>query len=148
MKKFFVVPLLALALMTTACRHNVNASNPAVVTVSALVDASNTCKTLENGLTAANQALEKIEMQEPEYYSHVKPLIQKISAANIVAAHKIQAAKNGNPSNWKQSFIAIGTSITPADLTAVQVKNPNSQIIVGSTIAGIVGIIEAIGGAR
>ena len=140
--------LIAALFLSVGCRHNVNTSNPKVVAISALADAFNTCKTLEDGLVAANKAIESIEAQEPEYYAHIKPLLQKISTANKNAAHKIQQAKNDGVTDWKSAFVSISSSITPADLTSVGVKNPNSQIIVGSSISGIVIILEAIGGAR
>lgn len=136
------------ALTLSGCRHNVNTKNPQVVAVAALGDALSTCQTLEDSLIAANSAVEQIKTQEPEYYAHVKPLLQKISSANTAAAHKIQQAKNDGVTDWRTAFISISTSITPTDLTLAGVKNPNSKLIIGTSIAGIVAILQAIGGAQ
>jgi len=130
--------------LASGCRHNINTANPAVVAASALGDASNACKTVEDALTATNKALEQLESTEPEYYAHVKPLVQRISLANRLASSKIVAAKNGNPVDWKSAFSAVGTSINLDDLRAAQVKNPNSQIIIGSSVALLIDALVAI----
>lgn len=128
----------------SGCRHNVNTSNPQVVAMSALGDASNACKTVEDALTATNKALEQLEATEPAYYAKVKPLVQKISQANRLASSKIVAAKNGEPVDWRSAFVAVGSSINIDDLRAAQVKNPTSQIIVGSSVALLIDALVAI----
>jgi hypothetical protein len=136
--------LCSVMFLASGCRHNINTSNPAVVTASALGDASNACKTVEDALTATNHALEQLETVEPEYYAHVKPLVQRISQANRLASAKIVAAKNGNAVDWKSALTAVGTSINLDDLRAAQVKNPTSQIIVGSSVALLIDALVAI----
>lgn len=152
-KKCVILALmLVVAFGLTACRHNVNTANPAVVTITTLQDASNTTVALEDGLTAANKALDQIEAAEPEYYAHVKPLIKKVSAANASASGIIQNVKNGKPGDWKGAVLGIATSITPADLTTFAVKNPTSQLIVEGSITGLIATLATIkakfGGAQ
>ena len=139
-----LLPLgMASLLLTAGCRHNVNTSNPAVVQASALADAADTCKLLEDGLASAKAAVEKLETAEPDYYAHVKPLLKKMSAANVVAIEKIQVAKNGGTADWKGALVAVAASVSPSDLTSVGVKNQTSQLIVEGSIAGLVATLES-----
>lgn len=145
--KIKIAVTLALIVLVGAgvgCRHNVNTSNPAVVTASALQDASNACVTLEDGLTAADKALDQLETVEPEYYAHVKPLLKKISAANASASKIVQSVKNGQPGNVKGAMLAVAVSVTPADLTAFSVKNPTSQLIVEGSITALIATLATI----
>jgi hypothetical protein len=134
-----MLPLLGAA----GCRHNVNTSNPAVVQASALADAANTCKLLEDGVASANAAVEKLETAEPDYYAHVKPLLQKVSAANVLAIEKIQVVKNGGTADWKGALVNVAASVSPSDLTSVGVKNQTSQVIMEGSIAALVATLES-----
>lgn len=136
--------LLSTLLIASGCRHNINTSNPAVVTAATLLDASNTCVAVEDGLTAANHAVDALETQEPEYYAHVKPLLKKLSTANVAAVKLVQAAKNGQPANWQQGMLAMASAVTPADLSAVQVKNPTSQAIAQGALATLIVTLNTI----
>lgn len=152
--KALLISIMAviICVLGIGCRHTVNTANPAVVTVTTLQDASDTCVTLEDGLTAANKAVDQIEATEPEYYAHVKPLLKKLSAANASASGIIQNVKNGQPGNWKGAVLGVATSITPADLTSFAVKNPTSQLIVEGSITGLIATLATIqakfGGAQ
>ena len=144
--------LLIVAASLVACRHQVNTSNPKVIIAATLLDASNTCVTVEDGLTAANHAVESLETAEPEYYARVKPLLQKISAANKQAALTVQRVKNGGTDNWRGALVAVAASVSVQDLQAVQVKNPTSQLIVEGALATLVATLQSIntnfGGAK
>lgn len=133
-----------LAFAPIGCRKNININNPAVVQAAALLDASNTCKTLEEGLLSANNAVEALQAGEPDYYAKVKPLLRKISAANVVAAQKIQLVSQGGTADWRSALIAVGSSTTPADLTSFGFKNPNSQLIVQGGFALLVATLSSI----
>lgn len=138
----FVLVVLAFGL--AGCRHNVNTSNPAVVTASALQDASSSTVLVEDGLSAANKAVDQLEAVEPEYYAHVKPLLKAISTKNAAAAGIIQKVKNGQPGDVKGAMLALAVSVSPSDLTAFSVKNPNSQIIVEGSITALVVTLATI----
>lgn len=144
LKVLTIVALMACVLSLGACRKSVNTSNPAVVQAAALLDAENTCKTLEDGIKTANDAIEKLQAGEPDYYAKVKPLLKKLSAANNTAAQKINTVAGGGSADWKGALIALGTSVTPADLTTFGFKNSNTQLIVETSFAGLVATLSAI----
>lgn len=127
------------------CHRKVNQNNPQVVRAATLLDASNTCVTIEDGLVAANHAVESIESQDPEYYAKVKPLLRKVSSANVEAVHKIKTFKDGDTSvNWRAGMLAVASSINTDDLSALQIKNPTTQLIVSASLATLVGALNAI----
>jgi hypothetical protein len=127
-----------------ACRKNVNTSNPQVVQAAALLDAANTCKTLEDGIVAANDAVEKLEASEPEYYAHVKPLLKKLSSANTVASQKINIVAQGGTADWKGALVAVGTSVTASDLTTFGFKNSDTQLIIQGSFALLVTTLSSM----
>lgn len=133
------------------CRKNVSA-NPAVIQAVALQDAENSCKAVEDGIKAANDAVERLEAGEPDYYAHIKPILRKLSAANNVAAQKINLAASGQNTGWQAALVSVGTSVTSSDLTAFGFKNQNTQLIVETSFAGLIAALTAIqakfGGSR
>lgn len=144
-----VLPLfiVMVAAMESGCRHNTNSTTPVspqVATAVTLLDASNTCVTVEDGLTAADHAIDQLKASDPEYYAKVSPLIKKISAANVVAAQKIQVVKNTGQGDWKSAMLAVAQSVNVNDLNAAQVKNPTSQGIVTAALASLVAILNTI----
>jgi hypothetical protein len=143
--RMFVIGLISLALLFSAgCHHNVKTNNPAVIAAITLDDASNTCKTLEDTVTAANHAVELVETTDPEYYAKSKALIQKISAANRLAGDKINISMHGQPADWHVAFSSIATSVDPKDLTSVQVKNPNTQLLIVASMQALTKILTSI----
>lgn len=143
------VLVLGLAISTTACHHNVNAStktppSPQVAAAITLTDASNTCKTLEDALTTADHAIDLVQTSDPEYYAHAGALFKKISAANRLAADKVNTSIQGKPENWQAAFAGIGSSVDLQDLSSVQIKNPNSQLLVSASIAALLKILTAL----
>lgn len=150
LKSRYLVSALAMILLVSAgCRHNTTAAgqpppSAAVTTVATLLDASNTCVTVEDGLTAADHAIDQVKMSDPEYYAKVGPLIKKISAANAAAAQKVKLAKDTGATDWKPAMLAIASSVNVSDLSAAGVKNPTSQAIVQASLAGLVAIINTI----
>lgn len=117
-----------------------------------LLDASNTCVTVEDSLTAADHAIDQVKTSDPEYYAKVGPLIKRLSAANTVAAQKIKLVKDTGVGDWRPALLAVAASVNTADLTAVGVKNQTSQTIVAASLASLVAIINTIttnfGGAK
>lgn len=141
----FAAALCTLLLMVDACRRNVDTKNPQVLRAATLLDASQMCVTIEDGVVAANNILESIQAQEPDYYAHVKPLLQKISSSNVLAVRKIQAFKNGDTSaDWRGGLIAVAQSVNPKDLDAVGIKNANTKAIVQAAMATLVLALEII----
>lgn len=141
--------LTGLAGMLSSCRHTTTIPgqpppSAAVVTAATLLDASNTCVTVEDGLTAADHALDQLQASEPEYYTKVKPLIQKISSANVAAARKVKAAKDSGATDWRPAMLAVAASVNVSDLNAAGVKNPTSQAIVSASLASLVAILNTI----
>lgn len=144
-KTLATIIVLSLIILLTGCRYNINTNNPKVVVAATLLDASNTTVLIEDGLTAANHVTEQLESIEPEYYAHVKPLIKRISAANVVAAKTVQNAKNGNTAaDWRGALIAVGASVKPSDLTAFGFKNPTSKALVSGGFATLIAILDSI----
>lgn len=141
----FLMSLLAGTVwLENGCRHNVS-TNPKVVMTATLLDASNTCVTIEDGLTAANHIVNALETSEPEYYAHVRPLIKKLSAANKTASDTIVKVRNGDTAaDWRGAMLAIGSGITPADLTSFGFKNSNTQAIVTAAFATLVATLNAL----
>lgn len=141
-----VIALLLAFMATEGCRHNVvNTNNPKVVMAATLLDASNTCVTIEDGLTAANHVIDALETAEPDYYKHVKPLIKRISTANKTASDKIVAVRNGDgTADWRGAVLAIGTSVDTKDLTAFSFKNPNSQALVTAAFATLTATLASL----
>lgn len=130
---------------TEGCRHNVNTNNPKVIQAATLLDASDLTVTIEDGVVAANHAVEAIQASDPEYYNKVKPLLRSISSANVLAARKIQAFKNGDATaDWRGAIIAVAGSVNTQDLSAVHIKNPNTQLIVSASLATLVAALETI----
>lgn len=140
-----VIGVIALALLfSTGCHHNVNTNNPAVIAAITLDDASNTCKALEDTVTAANHAVELVETTDPGYYAKGKALIQKISGANRLAADRINASMHGQPADWHAAFASISSSVDPKDLESVQVKNPNTQLLIVASMQALAKILTSI----
>ena len=136
--------ILSLVLSPAACRKNLNTTNPQVIQAAALLDAENTCKTLEDGLVAANNAVEGLEAAEPGYYAKVKPLIRRLSAANALASSKIKLVSAGGTADWRGAMIAVGSSVSPQDLTVFDFKNPGTQSIVSAGFSLLVATLSQI----
>lgn len=138
-----IAVLLVCMVPLGACRKNVS-TNPAVVQAVVLTDAENTCKLIDDGLKSANAAIEKLQVSEPGYYAHVKPLIRKISAANATASSKVALVAAGGSADWRGALIAVGTSVTPSDLTTFGFKNSNTQLIVEAAFGGLIATLNSI----
>lgn len=137
--------LCALLMVVPAgCRHNPVNTNPAVVAAVTLTDASNTTKLLEDTLTTANHSIELVETSDPTYYAHAKGLFKKISAANRLAADKINVSMQGQPTDWKTAFAGIASSVDVRDLSTVQVANPNTQLLIEAAIQALVKIVTSV----
>ena len=140
-----LICLMAVALMFTSvgCRHNTaNMANPKVALAVGLTDAANTCLTLEDGLTATYNALDQLETSEPEYYAHVKPLVQKLSASNVMAMRVIQKVQAGDTTaDWRGAMVVVANTVKPSDLTMFNFKNPNSQALANSLFQAVVATI-------
>jgi hypothetical protein len=141
--------LVGLAGLATSCYHTTTSPttpppSPAVVTAATLLDASNTCVTIEDSLTAANHAIDQLKATDPEYYAKLDPLIKKISRANTVAAEKIKLAKDTGATDWKPALLAVAASVNISDLTAGGIKNPTSQTIATAALASLVAILNTI----
>ena len=146
LRKYLLVLLL---LTATGCRYNTPTPgsptpSAAVVTAATLLDASNTCVTVEDGLTAADHALDQLKTTEPDYYAKVDPLIKKISAANVLAAKKIKLVKDTGTGDWRPAILAVASSVNVADLNAAGIKNSTTQTIVAAALATLVGVLNAI----
>jgi len=147
-RKLLLTTVLLLA-FTAGCQHNITTPgqptpSAAVTTVATLLDASNTCVTVEDSLVAADHAIDQLKATDPEYYAKVSPLIKKISAANAVAAQKIKLAKDTGAIDWRPALLAVAASVNPGDLSAVGVKNSTSQVIVSASLASLVAILNTI----
>lgn len=137
--------ILFMLLSPVACRHNINTNNPQVVRAATLLDASNTCVALEDGLVAASHAVDALETLDPAYYNKAKPLLRKISTANVQAVRKIQAFKNGDATaDWRGGVLAVAASVNTADLDAAQIKDPTTRLIVAGSIATLIGVLNGI----
>lgn len=136
--------MLAAIATVEGCRHNVNTNNPKVIAAMTLLDASDITVTVEDGLVATDHILDTLQTSDPEYYAKIKPLLKKISSANVTAAQKIKIVKDGGQADWKGAILAVAASVNVHDLNAVGIKNPNTQIIVSASLATLVKILTDI----
>jgi hypothetical protein len=149
LRSTMVMLLLAVVLVGSGCRKNVTTPgqpppSAAVTTAATLLDASNTCLTVEDSLTAASHTIDKLKDSDPEYYAKIDPLIKKISAANTAAALKVQAAMKSGATDWKSAMVAIASSVNVSDLNAAGIKNPTSQTIAAASLASLIAILNTI----
>lgn len=148
--KSFVVFVLLLGMSSwQGCRH-VNSSNPKVIVAVRANDAANLCKSISDGLVAADKTLDGIQSQEPDYYAQVKPWLVKIATLNDVAAKQVLAYEKGDTSsNWQGTMQQISTVSAQIDPTVFGFKNPDTQTKVkeGFTLlqASIASVIQLFG---
>lgn len=133
-----VLALILILPFSTGCRHSANMANPKVAFAVTLLDASNTTKTIADGLTAADKVLDRIQAQEPDYYAKVRPLLTKIARANDGANVAILNAKNGGAADWKGALVSVSQTVATSDLTAFGFKNPTSQALVQDGFAVLI----------
>jgi hypothetical protein len=150
MKKILISFVLSLTLFNAlGCRH-VNSSNPKVIVAVRANDAANLCKSISDGLVAADKTLDGIQTQEPDYYSKVKPWLIKIATLNDVAAKQVLAYEQGNTtSNWQGTMQQIAVVSGQIDPIIFGFKNPTTQTEVktGFTLlqASIASVIQLFG---
>lgn len=139
MKTFCIALASVLTVFAVAgCRHSANMSNPKVAIAVTELDASNTTKTITDGLTAADKVLDQIQAQEPDYYAKVRPLLTKIAKANDVASSAIVNAKNGGAADWRGAMSSLGQTVATSDLTTFGFKNSTSQKLVQDGFAVLI----------
>ena len=133
MKKYIAVIALTvtLVMLPSACRKTVTSSNPKVLAVNALFDASDVSHEISNGLGAADETLKQLQATEPQYYAAAKPYLQEIAKANDKAIAAIRAAQAGDDSvDWRASLLAVASKASSFDPATFGFKNSNSQKLV------------------
>lgn len=136
---------LALILFASGCRHNINTNNPKVVFANTLLAGAQSCNLVATGLKDANDTLESLQATEPEYYAHVKPMLQSIARANDKAIAALRAAQAGDTSaNWQQALINVTTAAGNQDMSVFGFKNPNSQATAKIMLASLQLALTAI----
>ena len=136
--------LAATVAIENGCRH-VNSSNPAVISAVTLNNAAKACQTVATGLADADAVLDKIQAQEPDYYAHAKPLLQRIAKANDTAIVAVSAALAGDAKvDWRSAMLAVSTAVASSDLTTFGFKNPQTQQLVQVGFATLISILSTI----
>lgn len=120
--------LIALTLSTTSCRHKVDTTNPVVVKAVTLSNAEKTVNTIAHGILAADQTIDQIKLQEPDYYAAVSPKLKIVAQLNETANQCIVTSVNGGICDWQTEVATIAKFIgDPNSLTTFGFKNPDTQ---------------------
>lgn len=148
-KSLIVFVLLFGVFGCQGCRH-VNSTNPKVIVAVQANDAANLCKSISDGLVAADKTLDGIQSQEPDYYAKVKPWLVQIATLNDVAAKQILAYERGDTTaNWQGTMQQISVVAGQIDPTVFGFKNPatQAQVKTGFTLlqASIASVIQLFG---
>lgn len=120
--------LLLLLLALTACRHNVNTSNPKVIYANTILAAADADDAFSIALKAANSGIEQLKGTEPEYYAGTKAYLVRLAKLNDKVIAAIRLAEAGDTTaDWRGAMAALAAEAAKTDPTVFGFKNANSQ---------------------
>jgi hypothetical protein len=145
MKKIIVLLLtIGLAVVPLSCTRRVSL-NPQVNFANTLLAAADAVDVVATALVAANQVIESLKTQEPDYFNATKPKLVAIAKANDKAIAVIRSAQSGDTSvDWRGAVLAVSTTVANQDQANFGFKNPNTQATVKIGLASLQAALIAI----